>query len=679
MKKIISMLLVFCMMLSFSGGAFAATWTPGTDKTTVSAGEDVTVTLTLDEAIEGVAAITYSLKFNSNLFTLKSFDGAGETGVTMDISGLKGEGEEAYYDIFFAVINGDVMSYDMAAGKVCTLVFTAKEDITAESNAKFTLEFIEYLKLGDNGYEFPTLEAGAAAEITVSPEVKEPLPEKGYYVEIAEDTSISANENVSLSINVDSEEFETFNAYNIAVSFDNEVLSYTGDAEDIIDNEDGTLTIIGYGEDKDCGSGFDLNFTAIALGEAKVSITAANVDIDTMADTQDAPEAVIYTETATVTVSGYTVELGDDFSGKGTAAPGEDYSFSPVDPYYDIVPSATMGGKSVDVIGNDDGSFTIENVSGNLVITTASKTPKTYTVSVVGNAAADVVAEDTATYLTDYVFTVNEDGSSNYTIAVTVGKKSFVATRDGNSYTIPGAKVIGDIEISADKVSTAPTTTSISFVGEGSADVVGGTGQTANNGEDFSFSITKAESYDYTVTVNNETIAANEDGRYTIPAAMINGSPITVTVTKTAKSEMKIDVSEYITLDESMIWLVTASDVPEDMIPGYDGKAMFWSEKYNAYAYLVVSAEGRDNVLEAAKQAIAEVAAGTEAISYDMDINNTNVVDINDAQLVYNMYNAMYSSFDSTPVGRFLEADVNGDKVVDINDSAAIVNSIVNS
>ena len=50
MKKALSMLLVVCLMLSLSVSVFAATMTPVTDKAAIAAGEDVTVTLTLDEA-----------------------------------------------------------------------------------------------------------------------------------------------------------------------------------------------------------------------------------------------------------------------------------------------------------------------------------------------------------------------------------------------------------------------------------------------------------------------------------------------------------------------------------------------------------------------------------------------------------------------------------------------------
>jgi hypothetical protein len=53
-------------------------------------------------------------------------------------------------------------------------------------------------------------------------------------------------------------------------------------------------------------------------------------------------------------------------------------------------------------------------------------------------------------------------------------------------------------------------------------------------------------------------------------------------------------------------------------------------------------------------------------------------VDANDAQLVYNMYNAMYSAFtEQVTMEKFLCADVNGDAVINVNDATAIINMLL--
>ena len=60
-------------------------------------------------------------------------------------------------------------------------------------------------------------------------------------------------------------------------------------------------------------------------------------------------------------------------------------------------------------------------------------------------------------------------------------------------------------------------------------------------------------------------------------------------------------------------------------------------------------------------------------------MNRSNLVDINDAQLVYDMYNAKYSDFDNVSMRKFLEADVNGSKTVTVEDATAVVNHFMNN
>ena len=62
-----------------------------------------------------------------------------------------------------------------------------------------------------------------------------------------------------------------------------------------------------------------------------------------------------------------------------------------------------------------------------------------------------------------------------------------------------------------------------------------------------------------------------------------------------------------------------------------------------------------------------------------MDVNKSGKVDANDAQFVFNMYNAVYNSItDTVTVEKYLRADVNGDGIVSILDAAAIINKILN-
>ena len=84
-------------------------------------------------------------------------------------------------------------------------------------------------------------------------------------------------------------------------------------------------------------------------------------------------------------------------------------------------------------------------------------------------------------------------------------------------------------------------------------------------------------------------------------------------------------------------------------------------------------------VKAAAEAAIKTADATVEApiVAYDCDVNQTNKVDVNDAQLAYDMYKGEYQ-LDDVAMDKFLEADMSTDKKLDVNDVAAIINIIVN-
>ena len=72
-------------------------------------------------------------------------------------------------------------------------------------------------------------------------------------------------------------------------------------------------------------------------------------------------------------------------------------------------------------------------------------------------------------------------------------------------------------------------------------------------------------------------------------------------------------------------------------------------------------------------------AAGT--VDYSGDVNGSKVVDINDAQLVYDMYNAKYAEFGSVTMYKFLCADVSdtaseGATLLNVADAVAVVGLI---
>lgn len=507
----------------------------------------------------------------------------------------------------------------------------------------------------------------------------------GYAVSASEDKTVTVGESAEVKINVSNSDsiITTYNAYDLTLTYDTDKLTYNSctaaDALAVVKEDvPGTIRVIGFGDDKNLDTpAATLSFTAKGTGEAEVKITSAKVDIGSQAVGSDAPDAHILDTTTVISVTGYTVTLGEGLSGESTVAPGADYTFTAIDAdNYDYVISATMGGETTAANDNGDGTYTIPGVTGNLVIN-AAMTPKSYNVTVEGTGAGDVTAADKATYNTDYTFTVTEDDNYTYTTTVTVGGKAYtLGTPENGKYTIPGTDIKGDIVISVTKTVKPSSVVSVT-----KPDYVKGN-DTATKGQDYTFTVDKEEGYDYsepTIKIGGQDVTdklvKNGDGSYTIPGSTITGN-ITIEVTKTAA--VAVDVVEYLTLDGKVMYLVTASGtLPEGQVAKYDGMSMFFSEKYNAYAYLVISADNLEAV-KAEAAAKVKVAEGTSAgtVDYSGDVNGTGLTDVNDAQLTYDMYNTKYSNFDVVSMLKFLNADVSGDKKVNTADATAIVNLI---
>ena len=682
MKKILSLLLVFALLLGMVPAVFAAgvpTVTVTADKTTVKAGESVTLTLSIDQDVKNLMNFEFAIYFDAAAYTKTGFTigdayknqpgGSTVVGDKVNIGGKNALRVSGLSTL------GDPLT--LRAGMIATVTFTATENINAENAGfKITTEAM-------NDYDtIDMIEGGVkleGSEIPMTIAAEEP----NYTVTMGADQTVTAGEAVSIPVTVgNSGDVATYNAFDLSFTYDASILELTSTELEgmTVTAGNGTLRVQGYGTDRAVDTApFALGFRAKTAGNANVTLTSAKVDRSANAITLDAPEAVILDGTTVVTVSGYSVTLPEDFTGESVAMPGEDYTFTAKDQNYDYEVIATVGGKNADVIDNGDGSFTIKNVDGNIIVT-ATKTAKQFKVTVNGTGADDAKYADTAKYGEDYVLQLTEKAGYDYTVEASVGGKSYTPTRlttDGSetvSYTIAGADITGDIVFTITKTAQAPITTSITFTGSGSGDVVGGTTQTAPNGTDFTFELNKDAGFDYTVKLGAEELLPGVDGKYTIPGAKLTGEALTVTVEKTAKQTITVDAAAYIQLDGKTMWLVTAAGtVSEGKVLAYDGTPMFWSGKYNAYCYLVVSVKGAEEVKTEASEKIAEADAKAATIAYSADVNGTGLVDINDAQLVWDMYNAKYDAFDAVSMRKFLEADVNGDLTVNVSDATAVV------
>lgn len=530
---------------------------------------------------------------------------------------------------------------------------------------------------------------------------------EGYTVAVSTaNAKINTGDTAMVKLAISNPNVAYYNAVDMKLTYDANVLSFdktksTGlPADATVTNANGSLRIQFYGENRT--DALQLAFTGIAAGESEVKVTEAHVDQFENANVQDAPAATV-TGSATITVGqtyNVTKPEGDIVNGDSTVKAGEDYIFTlndGLDGTYMDVKYKVGDGEFKDLM-LVDGKYTIPagEITGDITITAVGKT---YTVTTAGAGADDVTLNgNTATYGTNYTFTLNKTDNYAYTVTVTAGGKTVTSAldADGKTYTINGTDITGDVVITVTKEANKAQ---INFKGSGSADVVNGsTSQTAEPGQDFKFSINKENGYEYTVTATKKdgsevAVKDNGDGTYTIAGTDIAaGDVITVTVEKKLiETKYTVEVTEFVKLDANAegkaqsVFLITAKlnegvTLAEGKVLAYGNNAMFQNtERYDgAYAYLVISDKTLDEVKAEAEKAgqITEVDGTAQTFNVNGDVNGTGLVDINDAQLVYNIYNAKYDSFDTTTMKMFLAADMNSDKAVSSLDAAAVVTSI---
>ena len=670
-KKSMSLLLTVLLVFSLAVTAFAeettATLSLTASKTNLTVGDEFSVYLNASDTIGSIGSFQMDVYYDQNMFEYLGAETAYTPNHNTDDNG------DRY--IRLTTINFDGKA-EIPQGQFAELKFK----VLKTGNYHFALTTVVIVDV-TGGSIMTVATAPGAVDVTAA----EAPAFTGYAVSASEDKTVAVGENAEVKVAVSNSDsiITTYNAYDLTMTYDTDKLTYvscTAADENAVVKEGvpGTIRVIGFGDDKTLDTAAaTLTFQAKDVGDAEVKLTAAKVDIGSQAVGNDAPAATVLDDTTVIKVTGYTVTLGEGLSGESTVAPGADYTFTATDAgNYDYVISATMGGETTAANDNGDGTYTIPGVTGNLVIN-AAMTPKSYNVTVEGTGAGDVTAADKATYNTDYTFTVTEDGNYTYNTTVTVGGKTYsLGAPENGKYTIPGTDIKGDIVISVTKTVTPSSVVSVT-----KPDYVKGN-DTATKGQDYDFTVEKEEGYDYsepTVKVGGvdvtDKLVKNGEGSYTIPGSSIT-SNITIEVTKTAA--VTVDVTEYITLNGKVMYLVTASgNFAEGQVAKYDGMSMFFSEKYNAYAYLVISADNLETVkAEAAGKVKAAEGTAAGTVDYTGDVNGTKVVDVNDAQLTYDMYNTKYSSFDVVSMLKFLNADVNGDKKVNTADATAIVNLI---
>ena len=688
MKKILSILLTLAMVLSLVPAVFAAdkpTITMSADKTSVAPGETVTLTVSLDKELVA-DAVGISISFDTNAYTLTGRKNLGSRPARLGFTNIdpaNNQGAVKFFYLQTAFDKDDPSHTSFAAGDWASFTFTAKEGADT-SNAKFTMKVDNLLTYSDDGasqVQVPHNVAGSELTIPV-----ETAAAKGYTVSLGADKQVASGQIVEIPVAIGNNDGKTtYNAYDMTFSFDPAILTLNMEATSTegyrVIPGSGTVRIVRYGKAAELGDALTLSFVAAGQGKSDVKVTEACVDTNTNAIELDAPAAIVLKDTTTVTVSGYTVSLPDDFTrtdAEGSVIEaGGNLTFVPKDPNYDYTVTVTVGdGEATTVSPDENGTYTVPNVNGNVVVK-STKTPKSFNVTL----GDDTTGAATATYKEDYTFKLTPATGYTYKMAVTIGGKDYTgftaaANEDGTTtYTIPGADVTGDIVINSNKQVKQPATFTVIFDGTGAGDATGESSVKENT--NYTFTVAKKDGFKYTIsaTMGGKAVTVTEGANNTYTIANVTGN-LVITIEKKSTLTMEVTVSEYVEMDNKTVFLVTVTGTPEEgKAFAYGDNVMYKTTAYgqNVYSWLVIVDKGEAFDKATAEANIMQASATAEEVKQSYDVNETGLVDINDAQLTYDIYSGKYADFEKVSVRKFLRADVNLDKAVNSADAVAVV------
>lgn len=687
MKKVISLLLAIAVIISLVPAVFAddlPTMTVEVDKTEVQPGDTITLTLSIDQTISNLNNWEWAIYFDKDAYVKTS--GELEPGCTTSIgstAGMVGDNVDILGKNAVRVSalspSGDPVTLN--AGKIATVTFMATENITAE-NARIEVKteaLPDYDTLEDNSVNL----AGNIIDVTVVT-----TEEKGYTVSMGADTSAPYGQTVEVPVTIgySDDSVTGYNAYDMSFSYDSSALKLdmteTNEEGNRVMLGDNSVRIVRYGKEAALGEALTLKFEVLAgKGSSNVTVTSAKVDTNGNAIEADAPDATILRPAATVTVSGYTVTLPDDFT--RTDAPGStiieaggNLTFVPKDPNYDYDVKVIVGDQDVTPTVGEDGTYTVPNVNGNVTVT-STKTAKSFNVTL----GDDITGNTTATYNQEYTFKLTPASGYTYNVTVTIGGKAytgFTATTndDGTTtYTIPGADVTGDIVINSNKVAKPVQTYNVTFTGTGAGDATGASSVKEN--ATYTFTVNEQDGFEYTITATmggKAVTVTGSNGSYSI--ANVTGDLVITIAKKSTTTTMDVAVSKFVEMNNKTVFLVTVTGTPEEgKAFAYGENVMYKTTAYgeNVYSWLVIVDGTADLTAADAEAKITQAAATAEEVAAGYDVNETNVVDINDAQLTYDIYTGKYTDFEKVSVRKFLRADTNADKVVNSADAVVVV------
>lgn len=689
------------------------------DKTSVQPGETVSVTYMLPNAVNNVNEITVALHYDTSLF---KYEGVNYSDSTF----FKSPTISNYVSVDTFSIREEDPSDDgitVNAGKLCEITFTAIGSIgeaqfyTTQSTSGYDINSLIMIDWEDYTTKNGGFDHGINDPLNVAIKPSgATVVSTGYTVSMGADQQVAAGQQVRIPVTVASGEkgITGFNAYDMTFTYDPAALTLNtasnAAANLTVEDNNGTVRVRRYGETAPLGEALALEFTAKATASSTVKLTSAKFDLDANSINFDAPETTITDTDTVVDANNFTVTLPDEFTSDAETRlvpGGGSFTFKPVDSHYTYTFTVKMGDTDKEglTFGADD-TYTIENISGNVVVTCTNKTPKQYDVTykIDTDVEQDVTrGPEKATYLKDYSFTVTPRAGITYDVSYstpsTAGTtKILIPTVNDNgtiTYTVPANRVVEDLRIYVR--SSATEGIPVVITGNGAEDAASGNASSMGRNMPYYFTLNQRENCDYTVTAYYQplntptaskrpaTVRSLGNGKYVVEAVDYNVYlrsadhwNLVVNVEKVSHSAEEVTVSKYLELNDKTMMLITVKGTPEGgKAFTYDGNTMYKVNAYGTdqYAWLVIVDRGQTLTQEAAAAKVAISAAdNVVTITPSFDVNMSGKVDVNDAQLVYDMYNGTYSDFTQVSVEKFLRADVNGTKTVDHTDAVAIVN-----
>lgn len=710
------------------------------DKTSVSVGETVTITYSLDHDLPNMKRLDIVLCYDHTLFDFVSsniddsvwFTSPSVNEVIDLDDGAKG---------FEIKQNKNSNTSTIPAGKLCSITFTALESSDSVSTALFYNMglFGSCIRVGSTNYYSYDGSGGFdhgpddPINVTISQSGSGPIPTAtGYSVSMGADQQAIGGQKVRIPVTVASSEkgITGFNAYDMTFTYDPAALTLNTTSDSAanltVEDNNGTVRVRRYGNTVALGEALALEFTANKATSSTVTLTAAKFDLDANSINFDAPAATI-TDADTTVKALWNVSLPDGFAsaaadGSTLVENGADFTFKAVNPNYEYTLSITTNGQTQEVTVKG-GSYTIENVTDNVQVTMVSKVGRTYTLKFVGSGVdAGLVTPTTATvqYPNDYDFTVKFPGTGyKTTVKFAPSDNKFDVERLENgdyAYKLLGNYLVGDengeITVTVEKVENTAKK-DIIVAGSGSEAFSADNALTFYAGENYTFKLDKNEQYyDYELVVwytdsSNHTVRPtpkdNGDGTYTI--VNMPNADMHITINKMAKAldPDAVDVVKYLELDNKTMYMVTVwgelshtnlgSTNTTYIAYTYDDNLMYDTSYYTApngtkgaSSWLVIVDKGEEFTKEEALKHLKLVESTQEQnksislvyFGIDPNVNGSKggQLDINDVQLVYDMYNGLYENFEQVSVKKFLLADQTLDRQLNSADAVKLADKL---